>query len=150
MKRYGLYAGAVAVLVCLLWFATRGGMRTDPRYSISLSDVDYVQITHTGLAQARVYDRRDIERLTEVLNTLIAENGMSMGDDKIQLGEHYYRLEWYSPYKADCLAAVDISVTGKVYREKYCFNYIGGDVFDLDYLAALLLANQTDGEEAAQ
>ena len=88
MKRYGIYAAAAAVLVCLLWFSTRGGMKADPQYSISPPDVDYVMITHVGMDQAKVYDRRDIERLTDTLNTLIAENGVSMGDDKIQLGEH--------------------------------------------------------------
>lgn len=157
MKRYGLYAGAVAMLVLLLWFATRGGMKADPRYSISPSDVDCVQIsqiggarTSSGVLTVWVYDRRDIERLTETLNTLIAENGVSMGDDKIQLGRHSYRLEWYAPDQGGRLATVEISATGKVYREKYCFNYIGGDVFDMDYLAALLLANRTDGEGAAQ
>ena len=147
LLKYGVYAGIVAVLAFLLWFSGREGMQADERYSIAPSDVDCVQITQHGRAQARVYDRRDIEKLTGVLNTLIAQNGVSMGDEKIQLGENYYQLEWYPPDGAACLATVDISVTGKVYREKYCFNYIGGEIFDMEYLTALLLANSAEGHE---
>lgn len=141
MKKYVAYGVAMGVLVLAVWAATRGGMKADPRYSIAPEDVARVRFTvvsGSGEQTVEIDGQEDVRQLTGTLNTLIAENGISMEDEDIELGNSRARLEWLSS-TGEALAVVDISETGKVYREEYCFNYIGGEIFDQEYLSALLL-----------
>lgn len=151
MKKYVVYGAIVAVLVLTVWALTRGGMKSDPQYSIASEDVAQIRFTvvsPNGGQAAEIDGPEDIQKLTDTLNTLIGENGISMEEEDIELGNSHARLEWLSP-AGEALAVVDISETGKVYREEYCFNYIGGEIFDQEYLSALLLKYAVEAETPA-
>lgn len=148
--KYWIYAAIAAIAVLALWFCTKNGMQPN-ECAIPAEDIGWVSIYSSGLDKTvAVTGEDEVRGLTETLNKLMPENGIEMEDEEVQLGRDTYRLEWFSR-QGEQLAAVDISQTGRVYRElevlddgeavkeEYCFNYIGGEVFDMEEVVGLLL-----------
>ena len=137
--RYYIYAVVVVAAVAAIWLCTRGGPQQSP-YGIPAEQVRWVSIYSSSMNKAvKVTEPEDIDDLTQTLNKLVPENGIEMEEEEIQLGQEFYRLKWHTNAGTD-LAVVEIGQTGKVYREEYCYNYIGGEVFDIDRLAQLLFS----------
>ena len=93
---------------------------------------------------ARVEDPEDIGRLSETLSTLSEENGV-MVDLNEDFPEHMrdWTLEWLSR-EGESQALVEISRVGTVFRGDQCFNLLGGEIFNMDYLRGLLLGLPED------
>lgn len=145
MKKLGIYGAAVAVLIFMLWFATKDGMQKDERESLPVELVESITL------QSRHFDRRvhvenreDIERLTDVLNRLNSMNGVWMDKDKLPAEPYIdWKLEWVST-GGESLAVVEISDNGKVFRGEQLYNFLGGDVYDIGYLIGLLMGLPSD------
>lgn len=140
MKKLGFYAVIVAALVFTLWFCTKDGLR--PSEGAAPPEGSVGSVTLESLSMGRrvsVENGEDIERLSGVLSTLSEENGMVV-DLEEDFPEHMrdWSLEWLSP-QGESLALVEISRVGTVFRGDQCFNFLGGEIFDMDYLRGLLL-----------
>lgn len=140
MKKLSVYGGIMAVLVLIFWLSTRSGMQADPRTSIPEEQVKSITLQSRHF-QKRVHitERNDIARLTEVLNRLTTANGVWVEDEKLfpKRGKDW-ELEWLSS-QGERLALVEIDERRRVFRGEYLFNFLGGDVFDMDDLTALLM-----------
>lgn len=147
MKKLGFYAVVVIALVFTLWFCTKDGMRPDDAAAPPVSSVGSIMLESRSLnRRVRVEDPEDIRALSETLSTLSEENGV-MVDLEEDFPEHMrdWTIEWLSK-KGESQAVVQISRVGTVFRGDQCFNFLGGDVFDMDYLRGLLLGLPEDGE----
>lgn len=140
MKKLGFYAVVVIALVFTLWFCTKDGMRPDDAAAPPVSSVGSIMLESRSLnRRVRVEDPEDIRALSETLSTLSEENGV-MVDLEEDFPEHMrdWTIEWLSK-KGESQAVVQISRVGTVFRGDQCFNFLGGDIFDMDYLRGLLL-----------
>lgn len=140
MKKLGFYAVVVAVLVFTLWFCTKEGMQPDKGASPPVDTVGSVLLESRSMGKkVRVESEEDIQRLSETLSTLSEENGM-MVDLEEDFPEHMrdWTIQWLST-NGESQAAVEISAAGTVFRGDQCFNFLGGEIFDMDYLRGLLL-----------
>ncbi len=140
MKKLGFYAVIVTALVFTLWFCTKDGPKPDEAASPPLETVGSVTIESRSMGKkVRVENEEDIKSLSETLMTLTEENGM-MVDLSKDFPEHMrdWTIEWLSP-EGESQAVVEISRAGTVFREDQCFNFLGGDIFDMDSLRGLLL-----------
>lgn len=143
MKRLVIYGAAVAALVLALWLFTKDGMRPDEESSIPMDSIAGVSL-QSALLNRRVLieDRMDIERLTGELNRLSEGNGVWVDREDVfpeQMKD--WELEWLS-VEGKSLALVEINSRGRVFRGDQCFNFLGGDIFDLDYLTGLVLLGE--------
>ena len=140
MKKLGFYAVVVAVLVFTLWFCTKEGMQPDKGASPPVDTVGSVLLESRSMGKkVRVESEEDIQRLSETLSTLSEENGM-MVDLEEDFPEHMrdWTIQWLST-EGESQATVEISAAGTVFRGDQCFNFLGGEIFDMDYLRGLLL-----------
>lgn len=145
MKKLGVYAVIAAALVFALWFFTKDGMRPDETAAPPVDSVGCVMLESRSMGRrVRVEDPEDIGRLNETLSTLSEENGV-MVDLNEDFPEHMrdWTLEWLSR-EGESQALVEISRVGTVFRGDQCFNLLGGEVFNMDYLRGLLLGLPED------
>lgn len=140
MKKLGFYAAVVAALVFTLWFCTKDGMQPSEGAAPAEGSVKCVMLESLSMGRrVSVEDPEDIERLSETLSTLSEENGVV-----VDLPEDFpesmrdWTIEWLSR-EGESLALVEISSVGTVFRGDQCFNFLGGEIFDMDYLRGLLL-----------
>lgn len=122
MKRAGIWA---ACLLLALALGACGQKEPDPR------DIDPEDVAFIISGNLFIEDSALIQELTEILNTLDPERGVY--DERAE--SRYYRghaIAWYDE-NWQCLAGVDFW-NGKVYRDGYCYNFFGGEVFDLEAL----------------
>lgn len=146
MKKLIIYGIALAAAVFALWLSTRGGLPPDPEAAPPSDTVECVIIESRSMdMRARVTARKDIERLCGVLSRLSEDNGMYVDLSKdFPESMRDWRLEWLST-SGESLALVEINRAGTVFRGEQCFNFLGGEIFDMDYLRGLaLLGEETE------
>lgn len=145
MKKLGIYAAVVAVLVFALWFSTKDGMQPDEKESVPVELVESVTLQSRSFdRRVHVENREDIQRLTDVLNRLNRMNGVWVDKDEAPPENSVnWKLEWISA-GGESLAVVEISDRGKVYRGEQLYNFLGGEVYNIEYLTGLLMGLPSD------
>lgn len=147
MKKLGFYAAAVAALVFTLWFCTKDGMQPSEGAAPAGGSVKCVMLESLSMGRrVSVEDPEDIERLSDTLSTLSEENGVVVDlDEDFPESMRDWTIEWLSQ-EGESLALVEISSVGTVFRGGQCFNFLGGEIFDMDYLRGLLLGLPEAGD----
>ncbi len=140
MKKLGFYAVVVAVLVFTLWFCTKDGMQPNKGASPPVDTVGSVLLESRSMGKkVRVESEEDIRRLGETLSTLSEENGMMVDlEEDFPENMRDWTIQWLST-RGESQAVVEISAVGTVFRGDQCFNFLGGEIFEMDYLRGLLL-----------
>lgn len=148
MKKLGFYAAVVIALVFTLWFATKDGMRPSEGAAPPDGSVGCVMLESLSMGRrVSVEDPEDIERLGGTLSTLSEENGVMVDlEEDFPESMRDWTIEWLSP-QGERLALVEINRVGTVFRGDQCFNFLGGEIFDMDYLRGLLLGLPDVGEQ---
>lgn len=151
MKKLGFYAAVVIAVVFTLWFATKDGMRPSEGAAPPEGSVGCVMLESLSMGRrVSVEDPEDIERLSGTLSVLSEENGVVVDLEKdFPESMRDWTIEWLSP-EEERLALVEINRAGTVFRGDQCFNFLGGEIFDMDYLRGLLLGLPEAGDSEVQ